>query len=523
MRKISIFVLVVLLAGLFSATNAQAQDEQIFEENSAEESVDETAELRADAGPGRKTLTNKQISFDASSSEIPENQDVEVLWDFGDGVRTTGNQVSHSYERPGSYLVRLTVSTEEKTEEDTLEVRVFERVLVLLADHSASQESLDLFEQQAAEEGLLLLVLRSKSGSPDALVEDELAQLLLNSQEEIKAAQVVAAWTSGSIGVNALSQFAQAIKQADSVSFTDLNISNLGLVVLSETPFAVLSRTAQTTFDQLEPSYILLTRPDALSLLFETDTAEDAKEMILNSPIGHRLLGTFSSRAVTEIGPTNFVSFGINYLVNQGVPVSNILLVLLIPVIATILAAARQVVGIKAFGIITPAMTTLSFLVLGLPTGLLVFVVVLLSGTLTRIMLRRFRLLYLPRMSLVLTNASLAILVLFSVSAALGQVSNFTFSVFPILIMTILAEEFIAVQFSRGLKLALQTTAWTLLLVIICYSIVSWQLVRTLLLSYPELILLAIPANIALGRFTGLRITEYIRFRKLLRYGNSRS
>lgn len=506
----------VLGVGSFVAFTASAQTES----PPIPSPTDEPVPITAVAGTSRSTLVGKQISFDAGGSTLPESHEVrEYLWDFGDGVRTTGEQVSHAYARPGRWQVRLTITTDQGEADDTIEVRVFDRVMVLLADSTVSDDQLTVRIEQAAEEGVLLLPLKAKSGGSEPLVEEELTQALLSVHEEVRQSTMLVTWTAGGVGANVLSRFAQDLKKTDELAFTDLNLNTKGILVLSDTPFAVLSPIAQGTFDQLQPAYVLLTRPDALSLIFTTTTADEAREVVLHSPVSHRLLGAFSSRSTSTLRFTNVVSYGIDYLVNNGVPINNILLILLIPVIATILAFARQVIGIKAFGLITPTMTTLSFLVLGLPAGLVVFVVVLLSGTLTRILLRRLRLLYLPRMALVLTNASLAILALFGFSAALGQTSTLSFSIFPILILTILAEEFIAAQFSHGVRTALRLTGWTLLLVVLCYLIVSWQLLRTLLLSYPEVILLAIPLNVLLGRFSGLRLIEYIRFRELLRYG----
>jgi hypothetical protein len=131
--------------------------------------------------------------------------------------------------------------------------------------------------------------------------------------------------------------------------------------------------------------------------------------------------------------------------------------------------------------------------------------------------------LYLPRMALVLTSVSLGMLLLLGIGSATGTITTASFSIFPTLILIILAEEFIAVQFKSGARAAFTITAWTLLLSIAGYYIVSWQLLRTLLLSYPEVILLTIPLNILIGRWTGLRLTEYFRFRTLLRYGRTLS
>lgn len=478
--------------------------------------------LQAAAGPGRQTLIGKTISFDAIDSHVPADTDVrEIVWDFGDGIRTTGEKVTHAYRTPGTYRVRVRLVTDEAESEDTTEVNVFTRAIVLIADGAAGVEQVQLHQQQAAEAGLLLLVVRAKSGGPEAVIEEELAQQLLGIREDIGRSDLIVTWTSGSVGINALSKFAQQIRQVEELSFKDLALGSKGIIILATTPFAVLAPTAQGLFDQTQPSYVLMSRPEILPVLYKSQSAEEARGTIVASPFEYRLLGTFSSRAVSDIGLTNFMSFGLNYLVNRGVPISNIVLILMIPVVATILSFARQFIGIKAFGLITPAMTTLAFLVLGLQAGLIVFVVVLLSGTVTRILLRRFHLLYLPRMALVLTTASLAILLMFGVGAATGRAATVSFSIFPILILILLAEEFIAAQFSRGARVALTTTAWTLFLAVACYYIVSWQLLRTILLSYPELILLAFPLNLALGRFAGLRVVEYFRFRELLRYVRS--
>jgi PKD repeat protein len=49
------------------------------------------------------------VSFDASASDDPDGVITAYDWDFGDGTSGNGPTVSHSYTRPGAYMVRLTV------------------------------------------------------------------------------------------------------------------------------------------------------------------------------------------------------------------------------------------------------------------------------------------------------------------------------------------------------------------------------------------------------------------------------
>lgn len=50
-----------------------------------------------------------QVNFDASASRDPDGRIVQYSWDFGDGHTGLGRVVGHKYERPGTFLIRLTV------------------------------------------------------------------------------------------------------------------------------------------------------------------------------------------------------------------------------------------------------------------------------------------------------------------------------------------------------------------------------------------------------------------------------
>lgn len=480
-----------------------------------------TTDLQFNIGTDKQTYAGKTVLFDSSASVIPDGAEIkEVLWNFGDNTKTTGEKVSHGYKSAGTYAVHAMLTTgtgDTKTADIT--VRVFKSAIILLTDSSLSSEQTASYEQQASQENVLLLTVRAKDTGPEALVEEELTGALLDARDDVLASSYILSATSGSVGANVLAKFGQHIKQSDTKDKTPPDMSTQGIIMLSSTPFGLLAPASQSAFDQLKPAYVLLTKPEAVPLLLHPLTAEEAKNAIFNSSISHRLLGTFSTRTLKDIGPANFLSFGINFLINQGVPINNITLLLMLPVIATLLSFSRQVIGIKAFGIITPALTSLTFLVMGLPSGLIVFSAVLLSGTLTRLVVKRLHLLYLPRMALVLTNVSLSILALLGAGTLAPGTAVLSVSIFPILILTLLAEDFIAAQFNSGARTAFTITAWTLALSVACTFIVSWQLLRTVIISYPEVVILCIPINILLGRFTGLRLTEFLRFRTLVKHG----
>ncbi|MEK7557405.1 MAG: PKD domain-containing protein, partial [Patescibacteria group bacterium] len=314
-----------------------------------------TVSLEADIGEARATLVRRPVSFDISRSILPPDSPLtEVVWNFGDGVRTTGERVNHAYAKPGVYKVSASLVTETDSAEDTTEVRVFEHAAILIADTSVPEEQLKLHIRQAAGNDLFLITLHAKGGGPEVLIEEELTRALVGIQDTLPHARLIITWSSGGVGANVLSRFSQHIRQTERLADLTPTLAQTGVVMLSETPFAVLAPTAQSAFDQLQPAYILLTRPPALELLTKPLSAEQAQAAVFASPLEHRLLGSFSARTVRDIGPTNFLSFGVNYLVNRGVPINSLILILMLPVIATILAFTRQVIGIKSFGLITP-------------------------------------------------------------------------------------------------------------------------------------------------------------------------
>lgn len=244
------------------------------------------------------------------------------------------------------------------------------------------------------------------------------------------------------------------------------------------------------------------------------------------------------------MNPGNFLQFAIRQGETAGIPLEMIVILLLFPVVATVIATARHFIGLRGFGIFTPAVVSVAFLATGLRLGLTLFLGILLIAVLARLLVKRLRLQYMPNMAMVILVISLGMLLIIGVIGGIsrgapyhlvqgGAGSGFagrewekflgldklaTVGIFPILLLVLLTETFISVQISHGLKRAATTTVETLVLATISYSILSLQVTRDWVLARPELtVLLTILVNIFLGRFTGLRLLEYWRFRELIR------
>lgn len=208
----------------------------------------------------------------------------------------------------------------------------------------------------------------------------------------------------------------------------------------------------------------------------------------------------------------------IGYFVSNGVPIDTVILLLMLPVIVTLIAFFRQVIGIKAFGIYTPAIVTFAFLATRpVKYGIVVFVSVILVGMLMRYVLKRLRILYLPRVAITLSIVAFSILIILGFGGSMQRTGLASVSIFPILIMITIVEKFVVTQIEKGDKTAILLALETLIISIAGFYLASWSLLIKTILVYPWVILFTIPINILLGKWDGLRLTEYFRFREIFK------
>lgn len=232
-----------------------------------------------------------------------------------------------------------------------------------------------------------------------------------------------------------------------------------------------------------------------------------------------RLELILAKQQLAPLGITNFLRYIIHKSVEQGIPANTIVLVLLLPVIATVITFFRYILGISGFGIFTPVMISVAFIATGLGMGLLLFLLVLAVANLSRLLLRKIKVHFLPRMSLLLLLICLGVLALLFGGPQLGFHDVADISIFPILIVILLSENFIEILIGKSRREALQMTSLTLLVAILGYFLLDWQFLQSFVLLNPELsVLLVLIANFFLGRYSNLRLLEYRRFNSVFKH-----
>ncbi len=225
------------------------------------------------------------------------------------------------------------------------------------------------------------------------------------------------------------------------------------------------------------------------------------------------------SQALGPVWPFNPVKYAIRGAVASGVPANTLVLLLLLPIMTFVIAFSRNVVGIRGFGIFLPAALSVVFVATGPVVGIGLFLIIVLVSTLLRLILRKLKikLQYLPRMSFILWGVVVGVLGALFLAPYLrfSELSNV--SIFAVLILVLLSEDFTRVQLGKSVKTALNLTFETLVLSLISFFFLTLKPLQEYVLLNPEITLLgAAVLDLILGKYTGLRLMEFYRFRKLI-------
>jgi len=208
----------------------------------------------------------------------------------------------------------------------------------------------------------------------------------------------------------------------------------------------------------------------------------------------------------------------VKWAIDRGVSTNTIVLLLLLPLVATLVSVLHYVVGVTGYGIFMPTMIAITFLATGIFGGLLLFAMILLISVCSNLILKKFKIHFWPARAINLLFISLGTFGLMILSSFIKVVDISNISIFPILFMILLAEESVRTQLVKSKKEARNLIAGTLILAIIGAATMNFNSVQNIVLNNPEwVILLVLIINLIVGNYTGMRLTEIQRFKKAIR------
>lgn len=214
----------------------------------------------------------------------------------------------------------------------------------------------------------------------------------------------------------------------------------------------------------------------------------------------------------------NSVRKAVRMAVERGVAPKTIVLLLMLPLVATLVSFLHYVFGLSGYGIFMPTMLSVTMLTTGIAGGLVLFAMILLISLLSGLVLKRLKMHFWPARSINLLLISLGTFGLMLVSPIFSFINLSDISIFPVLLMIILAEEFVRTQLTKSKKEAVNLTLGTLVLSIVGAFLMKIEQIQRVVILNPEvMILIVLIVNILVGSYSGIRVAEIARFRKAIR------
>lgn len=190
-----------------------------------------------------------------------------------------------------------------------------------------------------------------------------------------------------------------------------------------------------------------------------------------------------------------------------------------LPIAVLIAVVFRVLIGVQTFGIFAPVLLALAFVQVGIPAGLLVFGTMLVAGLIIEPLLRPLKLPRVARLAVILGIVAGALLALGLFGPDPSASRNWT-AAFPVVIVTIIIEQFWGSWEQEGLRQALVGALWTALAGLVAAPLLVAEPVAWLAEHppiYPFVLVVAgVGLSVLIGLYRGLRLSEFIRFRPAL-------
>jgi len=188
---------------------------------------------------------------------------------------------------------------------------------------------------------------------------------------------------------------------------------------------------------------------------------------------------------------------------------------LVLPLAALVAAIVRNIIGIRTFGTFMPVLIALSLREMNLLAGIALVSGVIATVTVGRVMLDKLRLLFVPRLCLLLCLVVLSLTVLGQVGHEIGGRDMLKGVLLPIVILAMLSERIVVTGIEEGPKSTSKLLLGSLSIAACAYPLFHSEFVAQLMFGFPELIFCTMGVLVLIGGYTGYRLSELWRFRSL--------
>lgn len=187
--------------------------------------------------------------------------------------------------------------------------------------------------------------------------------------------------------------------------------------------------------------------------------------------------------------------------------------IVLIPLGAFVVVLMRNLVGVPTLGTFMPVLLALALLEIPLLRGLTMFTVLVAAGLWFRFLLSRLNLLVVPRVAACVVIVTLLMIMMSVISSRLGMSGGVQIALFPMIILAWTIERMSLIWEEEGKHSAIIQVGGSLCVAVLAYLFMRVPQIQYWVFYFPELLLILLAGILIIGRYTGYRISELIRFK----------
>ncbi len=220
-------------------------------------------------------------------------------------------------------------------------------------------------------------------------------------------------------------------------------------------------------------------------------------------------------------------------LIQSGIEKSVIVILLMLPVVTTLIGIARHILGLRSLGIYLSLVITFIFFIIGsnkdayysdplvgLLYGVPLVILIFLSTLMCYFIFKKLSIHYYPKLALVIFGVTGTLLLSIVILGLLNFQKVILIDAFTLVLIVAISEKYFNTLARKDFKTTLFISLESIVLSGLCYILISWHAFQDTIVAYPIILFALIPINIIVGKFTGLRFSEYLRFRGIITESN---
>lgn len=187
--------------------------------------------------------------------------------------------------------------------------------------------------------------------------------------------------------------------------------------------------------------------------------------------------------------------------------------IVLIPLGAFVVVLMRNLIGISTLGTFMPVLLALALIEIQPVKGILMFSILVAAGLWFRFLLSRMNLLVVPRVAACVVIVTLLMMLMSVISYEMGYSVGIQITLFPMIIIAWTLERMSLIWEEEGKRSAIVQVSGSVIVAVFAYGFMKISQIQYWAFYFPEMLLILLAGIILIGRYTGYRLSELIRFK----------